>query len=70
MDCGEVMRRLRQLGKPDALEGMSRYCIPTKRALGVSIPKLRRLAKEPGKDPSLAAKLGTPGCTRHEYSRP
>lgn len=61
MDCSEVVQRLRQLGRPEALEGMSRYGISTTRALGVSIPQLRKLAKELGKRPSLAAELWDTG---------
>lgn len=53
----EVMRRLKTLAEPRNREGMARYGINTKRALGVSIPKLRRLARVIGADHAMAAGL-------------
>lgn len=57
MQCEEVVKRLRVLGNPDAVAGMARYGIATKNAYGVSIPVLRRLAKEIGKEHKLAQEL-------------
>lgn len=57
MRCEEVVKRLRALGNPDAVAGMARFGINTKRAYGVSIPDLRKLAKEIGKDHKLAQEL-------------
>jgi 3-methyladenine DNA glycosylase AlkD len=60
-DSTEILARLRSLSRPESLEGMSRFGIETKRALGVSIPKLRALAKETGKDHELAQELWASG---------
>ncbi|NPV14040.1 DNA alkylation repair protein [candidate division WOR-3 bacterium] len=57
MQCNEIIKRLRALGKPKAVAGMARFGINTKRAYGVSIPDLRRLAKEIGKNHKLAQEL-------------
>ena len=55
------MRRLRSMADPARLKGMSRYGIPVDRALGVSLPQLRALAKEVGRDHSLARELWSSG---------
>jgi 3-methyladenine DNA glycosylase AlkD len=52
-----VLRRLKSLSNPKSLEGMARFGINTKRAFGVSIPQLRALSKEIGKDHLLAQQL-------------
>jgi len=57
----EVMRRLKDMSDPKAVEGMARYGINAKNTLGVSIPNLRKLAKEAGKDHGLAAELWASG---------
>jgi len=59
--CNEILDRLRSLGDPKAMEGMVRYGIRSANALGVSAPKLRRLAREVGKDHDLAAELWRTG---------
>ena len=61
-DCGimeytGVIERLEQLGDPSAAEGMARYGITAQKIYGVSIPVLRNLAKEIGKDHGLALEL-------------
>lgn len=57
----EVLNRLRALADPKAVEGMARFGINVPNALGVSAPKLRRLAKEIGRDHKLAAQLWQSG---------
>lgn len=57
MDAADIVERLKVLGNPGALEGMSRYGIATDHALGVSMPQLRALAKEIGRDHELAIDL-------------
>ncbi len=57
----EVLKKLRSKSKPDQLEGMARYGIVTKRRLGVSVPDMRKLARELGKDHNLAIKLWKTG---------
>jgi len=54
---GFIINRLEALSNPCSIEGMSRYGITPSRAYGVSIPELRRLAKETGKDHELALLL-------------
>ena len=41
----------------EAIDGMARFGISTKKALGVSIPDLRKIAREIGKDHDLAKEL-------------
>jgi 3-methyladenine DNA glycosylase AlkD len=57
----EVLERLRAKARPDQLEGMSRYRIAAERRLGVSIPDMRKMAKELGKDHRLAIELWKTG---------
>lgn len=52
-----ILRELHALSRPQNLPGMARYGINTARALGVSIPELRRIAKRAGRDHALAGKL-------------
>ncbi len=56
-----VLKKLRTKAKPDQLEGMARYGIVTKRRLGVSVPDMRKIAKESGKDHKLAIELWKTG---------
>lgn len=57
----EVVDRLKSQARPDQLEGMARYGIRVDRRLGVSIPELRRLARELGRDHRLALALWRTG---------
>jgi len=57
----EALERLRALADPEAKAGMARFGIETRQALGVSIPKLRSLAREIGRDHVLAGKLWASG---------
>lgn len=57
MEYEEVISRLKSMANPEAIEGMARFGITAKTVYGVSIPKLRKLAKEIGKDHVLAQKL-------------
>ncbi len=57
----EVLKRLRGEARPDQLEGMARYGMAVERRLGVSIPNLRKLAKEVGKNHNLALELWKTG---------
>jgi 3-methyladenine DNA glycosylase AlkD len=56
----QLIKHLKGLSDPKAVEGMARYGIKPDRALGVSIPKLRKLARETGKDHALALDCGPP----------
>jgi len=57
----EVLPKLRAFARPDQLEGMARYGINIKNRIGVSIPELRKLAKEVGKNHELALELWKTG---------
>jgi len=57
----EILEKLRKMARTDQLDGMARYGIATENRLGVSIPDLRRLAKDIGKDHVLALRLWESG---------
>ena len=57
----EVLEKLKARARPDQLEGMARFAIVGKGRLGVSVPEIRRLAKEIGKDHELALELWKTG---------
>lgn len=53
----DVMAELKSMGDEQAAAGMARYGIKSDRALGISIPKLLRLAKKIGTHRKLAGQL-------------
>ena len=57
----DVMDKLQSKARPDQLEGMAKYGIKVERRLGVSVPDMRKLAKEIGKDHKLALELWKTG---------
>lgn len=57
----EVLGKLKAKARPDQLEGMARYGMVSEKRLGISIPELRKMAKEIGKDHALALKLWESG---------
>jgi len=57
----EVLAQLKSWADPEAVKGMARYGINSSSAYGVSIPKLRDLARQVGKDHELAQKLWASG---------
>jgi 3-methyladenine DNA glycosylase AlkD len=57
----EILTRLRAHANPKNVEGMARFGINPKNTLGISIPVLRRLAREIGKDHALATALWKSG---------
>jgi len=61
MQYGDVLRRLSSLADPRAVDGMARYGITAEKAYGVSIPDLRNIAREIGKDHGLAQRLWEAG---------
>jgi 3-methyladenine DNA glycosylase AlkD len=61
MDCQQVIARLRAQANPKNVAGMARFGINPENTLGVSIPFLRKLAKEIGKDHALAQELWASG---------
>lgn len=56
-----VLKRLQAKARPDQLEGMARYGIVGEKRLGLSMPDLRKMAKEIGKDHQLALQLWETG---------
>jgi len=57
----EVLEKLKSNSRPEQLEGMARYGMAVERRLGVSIPDIRKIAKELGKDNRLALELWKTG---------
>ena len=57
----EVLEKLKNKARPDQLEGMARYGMAIERRLGVSVPDMRNLAKEIGKNHKLALGLWKTG---------
>lgn len=53
----EIIKRLKALSNPKAIEGMARYGITPHKTFGVSIPNLRKIAKEAGRNRNLAQNL-------------
>ena len=58
-----VLERLKSKARPDQLEGMAKYGMTVEQRLGISIPDLRKLAKELGKDHDLALELWKTGIS-------
>lgn len=48
MEIDEIITRLKSLSNPKSVEGMARFGINPENTLGVSIPALRKMAKEIG----------------------
>jgi 3-methyladenine DNA glycosylase AlkD len=57
----QILERLKAQARPDQVEGMARYGMTAQGRLGVSVPQLRKLAKEVGQDHSLALALWKTG---------
>jgi len=58
MDLEEdILLKLKSLSNPKAVEGMRRYGITPEETFGVSIPNLRKIAREIGINHNLALKL-------------
>jgi 3-methyladenine DNA glycosylase AlkD len=61
LEVRQVIDRLRSLGDPKAVEDMARFGIKSSNSFGVSVPKLRILAREVGRDHLLALRLWETG---------
>jgi 3-methyladenine DNA glycosylase AlkD len=59
--CSDILARLESLASPANVAGMARYGINPTNTLGVSIPRLRAMAKEIGRDHGLALELWESG---------
>ena len=61
MRLENILTRLKERSDPKAVAGMARFGINPKSALGVSIPELRRIARETELDHGLAQRLWASG---------
>jgi len=61
MESVEIIKKLKSMANPKNLEGMARFKVGGKNTLGISIPELRNLAKQIGKNHELALKLWISG---------
>ncbi len=57
MRYDDILEKLKALSNPKAVEGMARFGINPENTYGVSIPDLRKMAKEIGVDHALAQQL-------------
>ena len=57
----DVLDKLQSKAKPEQLKGMAKYGISIEQRLGVSVPDMRRLAKELGRDHKLALSIWKTG---------
>jgi 3-methyladenine DNA glycosylase AlkD len=57
----DVLDKLRSKAHPEQLKGMARYGMTIEKRLGVSVPDMRELAKELGRDHKLALSLWKTG---------
>jgi 3-methyladenine DNA glycosylase AlkD len=57
----EVLKKLKAKARPGQLKGMARYRMTIDRRLGVSVPDMRKIAKESGRDHELAIELWKTG---------
>ncbi len=61
MHYKEILQQLKSLSNPEAIAGMARFGINPNNTYGVSIPALRKIARETGKDHILAQQLWQSG---------
>ncbi len=61
MRYGEIMALLKSHYKPENIKGMARFGITSKKAYGVPMPELRKLARRIGKNHQLARRLWASG---------
>jgi 3-methyladenine DNA glycosylase AlkD len=61
MEYKDIIKRLKGLSDPEAVKGMSRFGINPANCYGISIPALRKTAKESGRDHMLAKQLWDSG---------
>ncbi|MDH5702605.1 MAG: DNA alkylation repair protein [Aigarchaeota archaeon] len=57
----EILKKLKSKAMPDRLEEMGRYGMVAERRFGVSVPEMRKIAKELGKNHKLALRLWRTG---------
>ena len=57
----DVLDELRSKARPEQLTGMAKYGMAVEQRLGISVPDMRKLAKEIGRDHNLAVDLWKTG---------
>ena len=57
----DIIEKLKSVSNPDSVEGMARFGITPENTFGVSIPNLRKIAKETKKNHALAQQLWESG---------
>jgi len=57
----EIIQRIKSLANPENVEGMARFGINPANTYGVSVPVLRKMARETGRDHELALALWASG---------
>jgi 3-methyladenine DNA glycosylase AlkD len=55
--ASQVLARLKALGDEEDLKGMARFGMAVEKRFGVSVPEMRKMAKEIGRDHALALQL-------------
>ena len=61
MKYNDIILKIKSLSNPEAAKGMARFGINPENTYGVSIPSLRTMARETGKDHALAQQLWASG---------
>ncbi|MDO8687075.1 MAG: DNA alkylation repair protein, partial [Dehalococcoidales bacterium] len=61
MQYDDILKKLKGLSDPKAVKGMARFGINPESTLGISVPNLRKIAKEAGIDHALAQQLWASG---------
>ena len=59
----DALQKLQSKAHPEQLQGMAKYGMTVEQRLGVSVPDMRKLAKEIGRDHRLALDLWRTGIT-------
>lgn len=59
--CKNILKKLKSLSNPEAVKGMAMFGINPNKTYGVSIPNLRKIAKETGKNHKIAQELWESG---------
>jgi len=57
LDCDEVIKKLKSMENPSAVQPMAKYGINPKNNLGITVTNIIKLSKEIGKDHQLAQEL-------------
>ena len=61
MDYDTVLEKLKTLANPEAVAGMAKFKVGGQHTLGISIPQVRKLARDIGRNHALAGQLWASG---------